>query len=282
MLPAEGTAAFLQRRGLGSVEPVLMIPILHDDRTSLAIDKPAHWMLAPESWTKTGRNLQLAIVSSISDRDFWARTCNVKFLRFVHRLDAETTGVVLFGRSLGAVTALSKLFEQRSVRKSYLAVVVGVPKSETWVSRQPLEEFGKAPVKMRVAKGEGKPAETRFRVLQRNGDLTLLEAEPVTGRTHQIRVHLAAENLPILGDPLYGNGTSTGSEDFPMALRSVKLEYRDPFMRKPVRVKAPTGKFLAEIGFEGPKEPDPAPAPKPHRRLPQRKKPLGRRTNRDV
>src|SRR5438046_2988088 len=104
-----------------------VIPILYEDRSVLAIDKPAGWLLAPDSWNKTGRNLQLALRSSIEAGDFWAHARNLKFLRFVHRLDAETSGVLLLVKSPGAVPAYSALFESRAVKKIYLAVVEGIP-----------------------------------------------------------------------------------------------------------------------------------------------------------
>ena len=74
-----------------------VIPILYEDRSVLVLDKPAGWLMIPTSWEKTARNLQLALESSINARDFWARSRNIKFLRFVHRLDADTSGVVVFG-----------------------------------------------------------------------------------------------------------------------------------------------------------------------------------------
>src|SRR5262245_3231862 len=104
------------------------IPILYEDRSVLAIDKPSGWMLAPDSWEQTGRNLQLALNSSINAGDFWARSRNLKFLRFVHRLDADTSGVLLLAKSSGALRALSELIESRRVEKLYLAVVHGIPR----------------------------------------------------------------------------------------------------------------------------------------------------------
>jgi 23S rRNA-/tRNA-specific pseudouridylate synthase len=89
---------------LPGVEP---IPILYEDRSVIAIDKPGGWMLVPFSWQKTSRNLQTALASSIAAGDFWARSRNLKQLRFVHRLDAETSGVLLLAKSQGALRAYS-------------------------------------------------------------------------------------------------------------------------------------------------------------------------------
>src|SRR3569833_1246891 len=104
------------------------IPILYEDRSVLAIDKPRGWMLVPFSWQKTAWNLQAALVSSIANRDFWARSRNIRFLRYIHRLDSETSGVLLFGKSQGALDAYGALFESRRMEKVYLAIVEGAPK----------------------------------------------------------------------------------------------------------------------------------------------------------
>ena len=84
-------------------------------------------MLVPFSWQKTDRNLQAALTSSIAARDFWARSRSLKYLRFVHRLDADTSGILLLAKSPGAVNTFGGLFESRRMEKVYLAVVCGVP-----------------------------------------------------------------------------------------------------------------------------------------------------------
>src|SRR3954469_13490712 len=84
------------------------IPIVYEDRVVLAIDKPAGWMLAPDDWDRTQRNLQLALLSSLNAGDYWAASRQLKFIRFIHRLDAETSGVLLLAKTPGALTALSE------------------------------------------------------------------------------------------------------------------------------------------------------------------------------
>jgi RluA family pseudouridine synthase len=236
------------------------LPILHEDRSAIAIDKPAGWMLVPYSWQRTNRNLQAAIVSSIAAGHFWARSRHLKSLRYVHRLDAETTGVLLFGKSPGAVESLSALFASRRMEKVYLAVVPGSPLETVWTCRAKLAPDPREIGRMRVDERDGKAAETRFCVRAQAGNRTLLEARPVTGRTHQIRVHLAAGGYPVVGDPLYGPEHRAGmgpprSSALPnLALRSVELAYRDPFTGRPVKIQAPAAAFLREFGF-GPAEP---------------------------
>jgi 23S rRNA pseudouridine1911/1915/1917 synthase len=219
------------------------VPILYEDRSVLAVDKPAGWMLAPETWKNTARNLQREMMLSIQAGEYWARSRNLKYVRFVHRLDAETSGVLLLAKSAGALSALSWLFESRLVRKTYLAVVRGIPKKSSWECRLKIFQEPGAKGQMRVDEKTGKDAQTAFRVLQGGEGNALIEAMPLTGRTHQIRVHLAAAGHPVLGDSLYGG---RGGE---FALRAVELSYTDPFLKRPVRVTAPTDEFLRRFHF---------------------------------
>jgi RluA family pseudouridine synthase len=219
------------------------VPILYEDRSVLAIDKPAGWILAPAEWDKTSRNLQRELILSLTMGEYWARSRNLKYIRFVHRLDAETSGVLLLAKSAGALSALSELFETRLVRKKYLAVVRGNPKETTWVSRLSISQEPGSKGQMRVDERNGKDAQTEFHVLRRGEGRALVEAIPTTGRTHQIRVHLAAAGHPVLGDLLYGG---PGGE---MALRAIELSYADPFQKRPVRITAPTDEFLRRFRF---------------------------------
>ena len=114
------------------------ISIIFEDRSVLAIDKPRGWMLVPDSWRKTNWNLQTAIDSSIRADDFWARSRNLRYLRHVHRLDADTSGVMLFAKSEGAMRAMGEMFESRRMEKTYLAVVEGVPREKEWTCELPL------------------------------------------------------------------------------------------------------------------------------------------------
>jgi len=223
------------------------IPIIFEDRSVIAIDKPRGWMLVPDSWRKTNWNLQTAIDSSIRADDFWARSRNLRYLRHVHRLDADTSGVMLFAKSEGAMHAMGDMFESRRMEKTYLAVVEGVPREKEWICELPI---GPDPLKfgrMRVDDSEeGKDAETHFRVLLSNERFTLIEASPLTGRTHQIRLHLAESGSPIMCDELYGRVEA----GFRLGLRAVRLAYQDTFTRRPVNIIAPAESFLKEFGFK--------------------------------
>jgi 23S rRNA pseudouridine1911/1915/1917 synthase len=218
------------------------IPILYEDRSVLAIDKPPGWMLIPLTWQRTGRNLQAAIMSSIAAGHFWARSRNLKFLKYIHRLDAETSGILLFAKSQNGVHTYGELFETRQMEKIYLAVTATAPKQAAWNCRMNLGPHPKQIGRI-IPDQNGKPSETEFRVIASVNGKHLIEARPYTGRTHQIRVHLAESGCPIIGDELYGN-----PEDA-MALRAVGLAYRDPFTRKPVAIRAAVDEFLGTYRF---------------------------------
>lgn len=230
------------------------IPILYEDRSVIAVDKPPGWMLVPHSWQRTDWNLQAAITSSIAVGDFWARSRNLKFLRHIHRLDADTTGILLFGKSPGAVETFSDLFEGRKMEKTYLAIVADSSRNTLkgghqaeWTCRLKLAPEPRQPGRMKVDERNGKESETHFKVLETSGKFTLVEAKPVTGRTHQIRVHLLESGMPIVGDELYGRREGK----LPLGLRAVNLAYTDPFTRRRVQISAPTARFLKEFGFAG-------------------------------
>ena len=223
------------------------IPIIFEDRSVIAIDKPRGWMLVPDSWRKTNWNLQTAIDSSIRADDFWARSRNLRYLRHVHRLDADTSGVMLFAKSEGAMRAMGELFESRRMEKTYLAVVEGMTRLQEWTCELPIGSDPKNFGKMRVdLTEEGKEAETHFRVLLSNERFTLVEASPLTGRTHQIRLHLAESGSPVMCDEIYGRV----EKGFRLGLRAVRLAYQDTFTRRPVSILASPESFLKEFGFK--------------------------------
>ena len=230
--------------------------------------------------------MQAALTSSIAARDFWARSRSLKYLRFVHRLDAETSGILLLAKSPGAVNTFGAMFESRKMEKVYLAVVWGVPRQSEWTCRLKLAVDPCAVGRMKVDERHGKEAETHFRLLQNHERTALVEARPVTGRTHQIRVHLAESGHAVVGDRLYGpragkvertaRGRSEpltptlspsegergnrrqasgkpGFRDSELGLRAARLSYVDPFTRRPVDIRAPLEDFVREYGFDLPK-----------------------------
>jgi 23S rRNA pseudouridine1911/1915/1917 synthase len=220
------------------------VSILHEDRAVMAIDKPPGWMLGPEDEEHVRRNLHIALTLGIEAGSWWAKCRSLKFVRFIHRLDAPTTGVLLLAKSRGALAPYGKLFATRLVQKTYLAVTDGIPKQREWTCNLRLGPDPTMPGRHHVEPENGKESETRFKVLRELNGRALIEAYPLTGRTHQIRLHLLAAGCPVTGDILYGKPHPAG-----LGLRAVELCYPDPFDRRPIRIRADRVGFETAFGF---------------------------------
>lgn len=182
-----------------------------------------------------------------------------------HRLDRETTGLILAAKDQLSRTRLGRQFEARSVKKAYLAVVVGELPEQEGVIDLPLGKDFNSEVRLRIGvqdDGEGLPSETRWNVRKRWDDRTLVELYPQTGRQHQLRVHMAAIGFPILGDKLYlgGDGvflrhiqkelTSADQELLGLdhqALHSWKLAFEHPFTGAALELEAPLWPSIAAL-----------------------------------
>lgn len=167
--------------------------ILHCDPQFVVADKPAGLPTVP------GRPVELHDC-------LWHRVREqVPDALVVHRLDMPTSGVVLFARGIDAQRALSTAFATRQVAKRYVAVVQGRIDADSGEIDLPLAADWPNRPRQQVDAERGKPSLTRWRVLQRGATTTRVALEPLTGRSHQLRVHLAAIGHPILGDALYGD-----------------------------------------------------------------------------
>ncbi|HSW98677.1 MAG TPA: RluA family pseudouridine synthase [Candidatus Saccharimonadales bacterium] len=179
--------------------PDIDIPILYEDADCVAMDKPAGVLthaqgaFSPEATVATFLRERLA-GGMAGER-----------AGVVHRLDRATSGVIIGAKNQAALSWLQKQFAQRKVKKTYLAVVQGVPKEQEAVIDMPIERNPKAPATFRVG-ANGKRSITHYKVIGAGNGLSLLELRPETGRTHQLRVHLQKIGHPIVGDPLYGDG----------------------------------------------------------------------------
>jgi 23S rRNA pseudouridine955/2504/2580 synthase len=166
-------------------------------------------------------------------------------LELVHRLDRDTSGCLLVSKRRSALRELHRLLRSRAVHKRYIALLAGaLPEPET-IARAPLRKnvLRSGERVVRVDQADGKPAETIFRCLRSMGALTLVEAEPVTGRTHQIRVHAAHLGAPVAGDEKYGREEvnrrlrSAGLKR--LFLHASALSFQPDYSADPVRVVAP-------------------------------------------
>ncbi|MEI9851066.1 MAG: RluA family pseudouridine synthase [Sphingomonas sp.] len=170
--------------------------VIHKDGSALVINKPPG--LATQGGTKT-----IEHVDGLLDALQYEAEGRPKL---VHRLDKDTSGALLLARSARAAAFFSKHFSGRSARKLYWALVVGVPDIEDGFIDLPLaKQPGTGGEKMHVDEAEGQPSRTRYRVIERAGNRAAwVELQPFTGRTHQLRVHMAAIGHPIVGDGKYG------------------------------------------------------------------------------
>jgi RluA family pseudouridine synthase len=223
-------------------------PIVYEDEHLAAFDKEHGRLVLEDRWDKDAGDLLSQVREKISGD--WSH---------VHRIDRDTSGIILFAKSDEAMRAMRKLFDTRAVEKSYVAITLNTPREESGIINAPIEEDEKRPGRMCVSK-RGKESTTDYRVIERwRTGHALVEAHPRTGRTHQIRVHLEHIGAPVVADPLYGSGArillsnlkrgykpKPGEEEKPLmgrlALHAQRLEFVHPFTGATVKIEAPLPK----------------------------------------
>ncbi len=170
-----------------------MIPLHYQDEHLVLAEKPSLLLSVPGR----GPDKQDSVVSRLAE--------TFPGIREVHRLDWETSGLLLLARSAEAHRELSRQFREREVEKHYVAVVFGEMEAEEGEVNLPLRcDWPNRPRQM-VDPDEGKPSLTRWRLLEKGNGRSRVELTPVTGRSHQLRVHMLSLGHPILGDPLYAH-----------------------------------------------------------------------------
>jgi RluA family pseudouridine synthase len=199
--------------------------IIHADEHILVVNKPAGLPVLPDGWEK--------------DSEYLVKMLEEEFGRIwiVHRLDKITSGVMVFARDAETHRSLNMQFENHEARKTYHAIVEGNPKWEEKIAKHPLRANVGHKHRTVVDDKNGKPSETRFRVIKRYSESALIEAKPMTGRTHQIRVHAYALGHPLVEDVLYGARDQYGI-GHPM-LHAQSLSFIHPATNEKVKFSAP-------------------------------------------
>ncbi len=229
--------------------PAVQIDVLYEDEQVIVVNKPSDLAVEPERWNPDAPCLSGALLEAVAARapESSARgafhggdvragelggetTAGISFRpRLVHRIDKDTSGCVLVAKSLASERTLRRAFEAGDIHKQYLALVEGeYPEDPSWgLIDRPLGADPRRTGRMRVC-AEGKPSQTRVTVESRYAGFSLLRCEPITGRTHQIRVHLASEGFPLAIDPLYGHRNE-------LLLSEIKRSYKS----KPGAIERP-------------------------------------------
>ncbi|MDO8461663.1 MAG: RluA family pseudouridine synthase [Deltaproteobacteria bacterium] len=217
------------------------LKVIYEDADLLVVEKDAGVPCekSPVAW----RPSMVAMVNQYLKRTHPHLVAH--YVGLVHRLDADTSGLLIYTKTKQA-NKITEQFKEQTVVRDYLALVEGRVEAERGVLQDYLAQAelpGGKKVKL-VEKGKGKKAITRFKVLERYSRATLLEVSIKTGRTHQIRVQLAAMRHPILGDRLYGNDSELSKNFKRQALHATRLAFRHPVSHQKVEVVSPLPRDL--------------------------------------
>lgn len=236
------------------------IPVLFEDDRLLALNKPPRLLVSPDRYDPNRPNLMKLLHRDVERGAAWARERHLTYLMNAHRLDFETSGVILLAKDKPALVDLATQFGSEKPVKTYVALVRGSTAKTTFSTDASLAPHPLRPGYMRVDPRHGKRSRTEFSVRETFNGFVLLECRPLTGRTHQIRVHLKSLHLPIVGDELYGGPPlllstlkslyrlKRGQTERPLldrvALHAEKLTVRRPDGGEAVAIEAPWPKDL--------------------------------------
>ena len=223
------------------------LEVVYRDDDVLVIDKPAGLVTHPAPGHQTG-TLVNALLGMEAGSGGLGTVAGVERPGIVHRLDRDTSGLIMVARNDAAQVSLQAQLKARRVRKTYLALAGGVVNAQLGRIEKPIGRDPRHRQRMAVT-AEGKPAVTGYRVRERFAEWTLLELDLITGRTHQIRVHLASIGHAVAGDPVYATGDvrrgPNGLER--LFLHAWKMEFLSPGSGRLVRCEAPLPQELESV-----------------------------------
>lgn len=238
----------LADRARKAAPPAAQPPVIFEDQALLVVDKPAGIAV------HGGSGLSYGIIEQLR-----AARPELKFLELAHRLDRETSGLLLLAKKRSALTALHAALREGKIHKRYLVLVKGAWRDEKRHVSLPLRKYVTRSGERRVSVDrQGRESDTLFRLERKFRDYTLLSAELLTGRTHQIRVQLAHLGFPIAGDDKYGDfklNRALAEQGLKrMFLHAAEVEFKHPLSGEPIKLKSPLPphleNFLSVLGEE--------------------------------
>lgn len=216
--------------------------ILYEDDALIAVDKPAGLLVHPSFSRNTGTLANFLL-------GYYQKTGQPCAVHPVSRLDRDTFGVVLLAKNAHVHAKLCEMSKAGAIEKTYRAAVFGRPPEAEGVIDAPIARVNETSL-LRCVREDGKPARSRYRVLERSPDAALLELHPLTGRTHQLRLHCAHLGCPILGDPQYGTAASRAFSAahglFSQQLCAASLRFSHPLSEKTVEIRSD---FVVTLDF---------------------------------
>jgi len=228
-----------------AVAEAIPLDVLHEDADLIVIDKPPGLVVHPGPGHPSG-TLVNALLHHCDDL---SGIGGVMRPGIVHRLDRGTSGVMVAAKNDAAHAALAEQFQSHSIDRLYRALVVGLPGAASGRIDRPIGRHPRDRKKMSVRTRSGRPARTNWTVERRFrvAGFSWLEIRPETGRTHQIRVHLAAAGMPIVGDPVYGRSRRRALKLERPALHAAELGFDHPSSGKRVRFEAAVADDIADL-----------------------------------
>jgi 23S rRNA pseudouridine1911/1915/1917 synthase len=217
------------------LEPVdLDLTVLHRDEHLLVVDKPAGLLVHPVPGYR-GPTLVQGLLEEVGGEGVRPG--------IVHRLDRDTSGLLVVARDDRTLARLQSALRRRKIHRSYVALVRGRPPSRRGTIEAPIGRDRRDPTHVSLDSDVTRPAVTHFAIAEALSGRTLLDVELETGRTHQIRVHLAAVGHPVVGDPVYGHGPELGLDR--QFLHAARLRFTHPWSEQEVDVRSPLPADLA-------------------------------------